>query len=257
MRFKFGLKEAVFLIIFSGLVLIGSKINFSPVIGAENQFFTLFQFFGPIAGGFLGAIFGPLAVLVAETTDFLLTGKAFSPVNLLRLLPMIGAAWYFSTFCKSSRKKSKSNNDKQNNKNPNDKSSKKQIFFSTIIPILAITAFIAHPVGRQAWFFSLFWLIPIIAHWLPGRLLSRSFGATFTAHAIGSALWIWTVPMPVEAWIALIPTVIMERGLFAIGISVSYVVMNTVLDKLPSSIRSIIPEKFVYIDKRYVLLKNL
>jgi hypothetical protein len=74
------------------LVLIGSQLNFSPIIGADNQFFTLFQFFGPTAGAFLGPVVGAASVLLAEIVNFIFVGKTFSAVNLLRLTPMLLAA---------------------------------------------------------------------------------------------------------------------------------------------------------------------
>ena len=66
----FTKKRVIFIAIFTILVLLGKQINFSPLVGADNQFFTLFQFFGPIAGGFLGSVFGVIAVLFAELIDF-------------------------------------------------------------------------------------------------------------------------------------------------------------------------------------------
>ena len=71
----FTTKRLVFIAIFTVLVLIGKNVNFSPLVGAENQFFTLFQFFGPVAGGFLGGIFGAVAVLFAVLIDFFVFGK--------------------------------------------------------------------------------------------------------------------------------------------------------------------------------------
>ena len=126
----FTKKRVIFIAIFTVLVLIGKQINFSPLVGADNQFFTLFQFFGPIAGAFLGSIIGALAVLIAELIDFFIVGKEVTLINLLRLSPMIFAAYYFGT-----KKKN----------------------LSIIVPIIAIAAFVLHPVGRQVWFFSLYW----------------------------------------------------------------------------------------------------
>jgi len=152
----------IFISIFTVLVLIGKNINFSPLVGAENQFFTLFQFFGPIAGGFLGAIFGAIAVLFAELIDFFVVGKEASLVNILRLTPMIFAAYYFGT-----KKKN----------------------WGVAVPLIAILAFVLHPVGREVWFFTLFWTIPIIGKLLPNKysnnVLVKSYGATFAAHSIG------------------------------------------------------------------------
>lgn len=221
-------KGLLFLLIFSILVFIGDRINFSKLVGAENQFFTLFQFFGPVAGAFLGPVVGVLSVLIAEVSSYLLLGKAFALVNVLRLLPMLFAAWYFGT------KKDK---------------------ISFLIPALAIVLFIAHPVGRQVWFFSLFWTIPIIIKLIPKKynekVFLKSLGATFTAHSVGGAMWNYIVPMTPAAWIALIPVVIYERLLFAGGITAAFVILNTLLNKLDSNTKS----EYVNVDKKYVLFK--
>ena len=217
-------RKLVFILLFSGLVLVGNSINFSKLVGAENQFFTLFQFFGPIAGGFLGPLVGAASVLVAEIIDFVIKGKALEPINILRLAPMLFAAWYFGT--------------------------KKDAFkdVSVAVPILAIAAFVLHPVGAQVWWFSLYWTIPLIVKFLPDRLFLRSLGATFTAHAVGGALWVWSVPMTPAQWNALIPIVAYERLLFALGITASYIAMNTLLSKVPEKLRA----PHVRIDPRYL-----
>ena len=90
-------KRIIFIAIFTILVFVGKKINFSPLVGAENQFFTLFQFFGPIAGGFLGPLFGAIAVLFAELIDFFIVGKETTLLNILRFTPMLFAAYYFGS----------------------------------------------------------------------------------------------------------------------------------------------------------------
>ena len=222
-------KGLLFLLIFSVMVFVGDKINFSRLIGAQNQFFTLFQFFGPVAGSFLGPVVGVLSVLIAEIGSKLYAHASFDFVTVLRLLPMLFAAWYFGA------KKDK---------------------ISFVIPVLAILLFIAHPVGRQVWYFSLFWTIPIIVMLLPKRfgnnLFLKSLGATFTAHAVGGAIWNYAVPMTPSGWIALIPVVIYERFLFASGIAVSFVVLSTLLDKLDSETKS----DYISVDKKYVLFRH-
>jgi hypothetical protein len=219
-------RKLLFIALFTALVLVGSRINYSSLVGAPNQFFTLFQFFGPISGGFLGGAFGIAAVLGAQLIDFVLQGKAFAAVNLIRLLPMLFAAYYFSSY----------------------KSNK---IFAIAVPVLATLLFWSHPVGAAAWYFPLlFWSIPVIVAILPTEnLLLRALGATFTAHAIGGASWNYLVPMTPEAWAALVPIVMMERASFAIGIAISYVALNTVLDKLTLSSKFGFPK----IDRRYVV----
>ena len=263
-------KGLMFLLIFSILVFIGDRINFSRLVGAQNQFFTLFQFFGPVAGAFLGPVVGVLSVLIAEVASKISTHSAFDLVTILRLTPMLFAAWYFGT------KKDK---------------------LSFIVPLIAIFAFVVHPVGRQVWYFTLFWTIPLILKYVNEKyskyavsgvvavlgivmflltpafrtlwfgaafavaialsynfsgISSRSLGATFTAHAVGGAMWNYTVKMTPAAWNALIPIVIFERILFAAGIAVSFIVLNTVLDKLDSKTKS----DYVNIDKKYILFRH-
>lgn len=226
----FTKKRLIFLAIFTVLVLIGKNINFSPLVGAENQFFTLFQFFGPIAGAFLGSVFGVIAVLFAQLIDFFVVGKEATLINVLRLTPMLFAAYYFG-----SKKKN----------------------LSIIVPLIAIIAFIAHPVGREVWFYTLFWTIPIIAKLLPQKysnnVLVKSYGATFAAHSVGGALWIWTIPMTAGQWIALIPVVIAERFLFGAGIAASYVAFNVLLDKVLVKFNIKVPSDILRINKRFTI----
>ena len=222
-------KGILFLLLFSMLVFISDKINFSKLVGAESQFFTLFQFFGPVAGAFLGPVVGVLSVLIAEVASKMANHASFDLVTILRLTPMLFAAWYFGT------KKDK---------------------LSFLVPIAAIILFVAHPVGRQVWFFALFWAIPIIIKLLPKKYgekaFLRSLGATFTAHAVGGAMWNYIVPMTPEAWVALIPIVIFERLLFAGGIAISYIGFNTLLDKLDAKTKA----EYVNVDKKYILFKH-
>jgi len=224
----FTKKGIIFFVIFILMVLIGKRINFSPLIGAENQFFTLFQFFGPIASGFLGPVIGVLTVLFAEVGNFLISRGEWTVINLIRLTPMLFAAYYFGT------KRNKIN---------------------IVVPLIAMALFILHPVGRQVWFFSLYWLIPVIVKVVPRfskNLFAKSLGATFTAHAVGGAAWIYTIPMTASQWLTLIPIVAYERLLFASGIALSYLAVNAVLAKIDTKLTT----GFVNISKKY-LIKNL
>lgn len=60
----------------------------------------------------------------------------------------------------------------------------------------------------------------------------RSLGATFTAHAVGGAAWIWAFNLPASVWQGLIPVVISERLLFAAGIAATFVLTKKVLTLL-------------------------
>jgi len=225
----FTKKRIIFMLLFFVLVLIGKQINFSPLVGQESQFFTLFQFFGPTAGAFLGPVFGGVAVLLSQIADFLILGKAWSLVSILRFLPALFAVYYFGT---------------------------KKKYLSAFIAPICIILFVLHPVGSQAWPYTLYWLIPIasiLPNKFPGKLIFRSLGATFTAHAIGSVIWIYTVPMTAGQWVGLIPVVAYERVLFGLGIAGSYIIFNSVLDFLLVKSKINIPE--LLLERKYSLMR--
>ncbi|MCX8196934.1 MAG: hypothetical protein N3G80_01310 [Candidatus Micrarchaeota archaeon] len=220
-----SVKGLSFLLLFVGVAIISSSINFSQVLGGpKNQTFTFFQFVGPIAGGFLGAGVGALSVLLAQAVSFITLGSSAEPITFLRFLPMIFATIYFAKYSKGK-------------------------LHSAVVPLLCMIAFILHPVGGQAWFYSLYWLIPALVLLVPENLFARSLGATFTAHSIGSIIWLYSFPSTPEFWIALIPIVAFERLLFACGISASFVAFNTVLARVETVAKS----GMLHIDKRYVL----
>ncbi len=224
----FTAKRLFFIALFAVFAFITQRINFSGLVGAENQFFTVFQFVGPIAGAFLGPFVGIFAVGIAELVDMFVQGKAWTMLNILRLAPMLFATYYFASA-------------KRN--------------WNVIVPLVAIAVFIAHPVGRTVWFFALFWTIPILLRGIPEKyaqtIPARSLGATFTAHAIGGALWIWTVPMTAADWIGLIPIVAYERLLFATGIALSFIAMTYVLAFLIKVSKVKVPNAVLRLNRKY------
>jgi len=233
MDFKkiFSRKRLLFLGIFALVGLIAYQFNFSPILGMENKSFTLFQFFGPIAGAFLGPVFGAIAVGGTEIANFLLTGKVmeFNLFNIMRFTTIMFAALYFGT-----------------------KARKNLI---ALVPIACMALFVLHPIGQQAWPYALYWLIPVAARFYnfkAGKLLSKSVGATFTAHAVGSIAFLYTFGMTPEFWLGLIPIVLFERSMFALGIAASYVTVNSLLAK----VEAVLPKEIVFIDPKYVISKK-
>lgn len=228
----FSGKGIFFIALFSLAVLIADQVKIAAVWGAPNQYFTLFQLIGPIAGGFIGAIAGMVSVLFAELLSFLYLNREPSLLNILRLSPMLFATYYFATFGKKNALKGN---------------------LILLFPIAAMLLFITHPVGSQSWYYSLFWVIPVFAAlFFRNNLFARSLGASFTAHSIGGVIWLFTVPTTPAFWIALMPIVIIERFAFSLGISGSYIAFNTLLSKL----EQYVPSEFVRIDRRYSLIAS-
>lgn len=191
-------KNLTFVIFFFLLGLIALQIPFTALLGA-NVRFTLYDFLAPTAGVFLTTLPGIMTVLLIQLINYLIHPDLLTGiVSFIRLFPVLFAVFYFS-------KKRSAN---------------------LLIPLLSMLIFNLHPIGRSAWQYSLLWLIPVMTHYFRKNLLLRSLGATFTAHAVGGALWVWAFGLSREMWLALIPQTLMERALMAGGISVSFFALN-------------------------------
>ena len=202
-------RKIIFLIFFSVIGFVTLQIPFTKLAGS-NVSFTLFDFFGPIAGAFLGPLLGVFSVLIVELVNVVVKHTPLTTPAIIRLFPMLFAVYYFGVFSKK----------------------KTQEIYILAVPVLAILLFIIHPIGRTVWYFSLFWIIPIFSYFKKDNLLILSLGSTFTAHAVGGAAWIWALNLPASVWNGLIPVVIAERTLMTFGIAGSYIVMKYALSYL-------------------------
>ena len=219
----FTKKNVLFVVIFAVLGFIALQIPVAQLEGSKAKF-MVYDAFAPVAGTFIGALPGVVAVFLMQFINFLANGAVIEDAGtIIRFLPMLFAVLYFA-------RKGKVN---------------------LIIPILAIIAFVVHPIGRTVWYYALFWTIPIITYFFHDRFLfARALGATFTAHAVGGALWIWVFALPAPVWISLIPVVALERIFFALGICVSFVLVNNLLAFLEK--KKILNLGFI-IDQKYLL----
>ena len=126
------------------------------------------------------------------------------------------------------------------------------------VAMAAIALLALDPLGRKFWILPLialfFWSVPVTAHIFRKRLFMRSLGSTFAAHSVGGVIWIWYFPTTPEFWLAtLIPLVVVERLLFASGITLSFSAVTTLLANVESRFR--VP--FVSVDRRYALPRRL
>jgi hypothetical protein len=196
-------RKILFLVIFTVLGLISFQIILSPIVGS-GQSFTLFEFLGPIGGMFLGPIFGVISALFVRGLNVIIFHQTLDALTIIRFLPAMLAAAYFGLKTKK----------------------------TVIIFPVCIALFLLNPIGRQAWAYSLIWLIPFFATLGKKRLILNSLGATFTAHAVGSVIFLYTFGLTPAVWVSLIPVVFIERGVFTIGIWGSCLAFNFVLDKI-------------------------
>jgi hypothetical protein len=224
---KITKKQTLFIIVFIVLGLAISQIPISSIAGSK-QSFTPFEFLGPTSGMFLGSWPAAISVFFVKLFNVLVKHQAFDITTIIRFFPMMLAAIYFGL-----------------------SKSKKLIL---AIPLLCMVLFMLHPEGRQAWYYSLYWLIPIACFFKKDRLILNALGSTFTAHAVGSVAFLYAFNLPASIWIGLIPVVFMERMLFCAGIWAFYLVINSALDWLVEKKRVSVLR--VLVNPNYVLSKR-
>lgn len=188
--------KTCFTVFISKLLAFG-KLSF--VVGSYGIMFSASNLCLPLVG-FFGGI-GSATVLWALFFTYRLMAGSCLLATLAFYLPGYCAALYLAT---SSR------------------------IFRCGVPIIAMALFCLHPVGSQAIFYSLYWLIPVtVGIGFRQSLFAQALGATFTAHAVGSVIWLYAAtPMAPSAWLALIPLVALERITFAAGMIVMYHAIN-------------------------------
>lgn len=200
-------KQVLFFLIFAIVGLILLQIPFTAIVGSKQNF-SFFDFMASSSGGFLGGIWGAFLVLVIKLTNTLIKKETLDLTTVIRFFPLAFATLYFGLKSKK----------------------------TAIIPLICMALFIAHPEGRKAWFFSLYWLIPVIAVFFKNRLIFNSLGSTFTAHAIGSTAFLYAFNLKAAVWLGLIPVVFIERMVMACGIWIFYIAVNTVLNKVAKKV---------------------
>jgi hypothetical protein len=177
------------------------KVTF--IFGSISSAFSAINLVGPLMGMWFGSVVGGL-FLVLNAIRYLLK---FGSIPLRALatvyhVPTLFASAYWSPWMKTVR---------------------------LALPLLCMVFFIAHPEGRQAFPYALYWLIPVALYWKKERnIFLDCLGSTFIAHAVGSIIWLYTGPMTAAQWMALIPLVCIERLTFATSMALVSVAVSWV-----------------------------
>lgn len=206
---KFLQKQLSYALIFTGLLSALSWLKINFIIGSGISSFSLGHCLSPLIGIFGGTV-GVAMLLAFRTLIKFSTAHAFNSIVLACHIPSFCAGLYLATF---------------NNRRTIGIF---QVAFIIFLLLSCIALFCAHPVGSQAAAYSLLWLIPLATALIPHKSLwLNALGSTFTAHAVGSVIWLYLelVPTP-EAWIALIPVALLERFVFSFGMIVCYHALN-------------------------------
>jgi len=179
------------------------KINF--IIGSQLAHFSAVSIVTPLVGLFSGIV-GCWVLLFVK----MVLGLWYNPFGSLQIL-----AFYVPGFCASLYLASSN------------------IMVRLMLPIVCMILFIIHPVGYASFAYALYWLIPVVLYFVRKKpFFLQALGSTFTAHAVGSVVWLYTVPMTPVLWLGLMPIVIVERLLFASGITITYMIFYYIANKL-------------------------
>lgn len=192
-------------IFFVGLVYLAKFLSISFFIGSQTAKFSGLSVIVPLAGAFGGVVGGNVIFLLR-----LVFGSFCNDLSSFQFLafylPGLCASWYWAS---------------------------SHVLIRLMLPAVCMVLFIIHPVGAQAFPYALYWLIPIALYFTRrNNLFLQSLGSTFVAHAVGSVIWLYTVPMTADLWLSLIPIVLIERFLFASGMVVMHQVLVRMFDKI-------------------------
>lgn len=184
-----------------------AKISF--VIGSHLLFFSGPAIIAPLVGAF-GGVFASGFVLFFRMAMHFLFFKTVSFSFLALCVPGFFASLYWAT---------------------------RSSVIRVCVPLACMALFIVHPVGGQVFVYSFYWLIPVAIYFFNhNTVFMQALGSTFVAHAVGSVIWLYAVPMTPTMWLGLIPVVAVERLLFAVCMTVVYnmivAVKNTLMVRI-------------------------
>jgi hypothetical protein len=206
---------------YAGLAKISGLLKVSFLVGSQMIWFSASNSVFPLAGAFGGVMGSGLVFLIRQLLHFAFF-KTVSLSFLAFCIPGFCASLYWAT---------------------------NHYLIRLLLPVACIGLFVIHPIGAQAFIYSLYWLIPVVIYFFPRKsLFLQALGSTFVAHAVGSIIWLYTTSMTASMWMALIPIVIFERLLFTVGMVVAYHVLSFVFGLIDAvEVGKIVPK--VYFSK--------
>lgn len=192
------------------LFFIGSIVKVSAMLGARGAHFSCMAMVAPLMGAFFGAFpaIGIVGMLLIVRSLMLSVGLTVGLPTLFATL-----SWHLSR-ARDQRLVRVAD-----------------FFLHVCVPVLSMIVFSTATTG-YAFCYSLYWLIPVAGFVARKRGASSIFiqalTSTFIAHAVGSMIWLFVVPMASSQWVALIPIVAIERFISALGMTAAYVGLTKV-----------------------------
>ncbi len=203
MRYKISRMSFAQTVFIYALGKLASLLKVSFAVGSFSIFFSLSNCVFPLGGafgGFFGAagLLGLSSVLLVFKKSVSLSYIAYSGI------PTFCAGLYWQ----SGRS------------------------YRAIVPLACMALFWMHPTGFFAAPYALFWVIPFVIAFKKDSVFLNALGSTFTAHAVGSVLWLYATNMPAARWYQLLPNVPLERLLFALGLTIMHGALTFLFAKM-------------------------
>jgi hypothetical protein len=161
--------------------------SFSFIFGSKMAFFSISHCFGPLIG-FFGSTLSTTIIFGIKVA----LGGTFSS---LYHIPTFCGALYLSN---------------------------KSYVVRIGIPLACMAIFVTHPIGSQAYIYSFYWFIPMLCAFSTRSIFAQTIGSTFTTHAVGSVIWLYTHALSATDWQLLTGIVWSERLLMATAMTAAY-----------------------------------
>lgn len=199
--------KLIFALFLSSLFLLLTRFKFSQILGTKMNF-SLAVFIGPTLTKIFGSYFGTLIIILSQILGITLgILKLESIKDIFVFFPIIFSGIFFAKIIKKEKTIS-------------------------VLPLLCILFFLMHPIGFKVWFYSLFWIIPLILTFFDFpkyRLFGKSLATAFVDHAVGSTIYLYLLNIPARFWIQAIPLTILERIFISFGILIFYLLEVQIL----------------------------
>ncbi|MCL6089018.1 MAG: hypothetical protein M1530_02535 [Candidatus Marsarchaeota archaeon] len=260
-------KTYLYLLLFVLIGLAADRMPLNAIVGGAGASLTFFDIFVHLPIMLLGLANGLLAIIIAKLLSIVVMGKPVDMLALLRLLPPMAAGAFFWTYGKNDKMARLLQLGVPALMillfvfHPGMTYSELESYaLWWVIPIAAALArpeladkivrvvlgllalgltgvaagWIALPAGMPAALVGPAALLAWAVALAPIRFSARAYGTTFSQHALGSVLFLYTVPALQNpgVWLALIPVVALERTLLGGGLFFTAAGMEAVLARM-------------------------
>jgi hypothetical protein len=201
------------IIALAALLYVVNCIDFIKPFDLYHVKFKATVILGPVLAGFLSG-FSAFALFLVFSL-FKVLGSFFIPASLFVSLglPLLAGSFAWRSFLGDNGRLG--------------------FFINCALPLALMVLFVTHPSSSPVYMYSFYWFIPGALYVLntlgllhrvaePLRLFLAALASTFVSHAVGSVMYLFTVPSAPELWSSLLLVVALERFLFALGISATY-----------------------------------